>query len=75
MSKKDKDTKKLSAKKEKYVKFRKQKDINMNFTPFNFSDEEMKEVRDEEGRVEKFFKFNRKKDPHEIVARREIDKR
>ena len=67
--------KKISAKKEKYSKFKKTKEANASFTPYNFSDEEMKEVRDEETRVEKFFKFARKKEPHEIVMRREFDKR
>lgn len=75
MSKKDKEKKKLTAKKEKYLKYRKQKDAALNFVPYDFSEEELKEVRNEEKRLEKFFKFTRNSNPHEIVARREIDKR
>jgi hypothetical protein len=75
LSKKDKEKKKISAKKEKFLRYRKQKDSNINFVPFDFSDDELKEVRTEEKRVEKYFKFSRNKNPHEIVKRREIDKR
>lgn len=67
--------KKISAKKQKYAKFKKSKETNVSFTPYDFDDEELKEVRQEEDRIEKYFRFSRNKQPHEIVKRREVSKR
>ena len=57
------------------LKVKKAKESNLLFKPYDFSDDEIKEVRTEETRIEKYFKFNRNKEPHEIVPRKEVSKR
>lgn len=74
MGKKDKEKKKLSAKKEKYAKFRKEKG-NITFKTFELSEEEKQEARDTESRLEKFLRFNKHQPARNIVARKDLSKR
>lgn len=74
MGKKDKRTKKLSARKEKYAKFHKEKG-NLVFKAAELSDEERQEAREAETRLERFLKVNKNIPLKNIVARKDISKR
>ncbi|MCF7871935.1 hypothetical protein K9L97_02780 [Candidatus Woesearchaeota archaeon] len=75
MSGKKKKVKKVSAKKEKYAKFHREKPgaLDINFP--DLDDEQQKQKKIDEEKVEKFLRFNRNKPAPEIVERRMSDKR
>lgn len=66
MAKKDKKPKKVSAKKEKYLKFRKDKPATMDVSMPELSEEQMRQKREDEALIEKFLKFNKKRPEKEI---------
>jgi len=71
-----KKEKKISAKKQKYAKFKKAKPDNVGaFTSVDDPEMDAKSLKDEETRVEKFFRFTKNHNPHEINPRREVSKR
>jgi len=66
MAKKDKKAKKISAKKEKYLKFRKDKPATMDVSMPELSEEQMRQKREDESLIERFLKFNKKRPEKEI---------
>jgi hypothetical protein len=60
--KKDKKVKKVSAKKEKYAKFKKEK-LNVSLVMPDLDEDQTKQKRFDETKIEKFFKFNRSPPP------------
>jgi hypothetical protein len=56
-----KKVKKVSAKKEKYAKFRKEKPGTMDLTMPDLSPEESKQKQDDEMSINKFLRFNKNK--------------
>ncbi len=56
MGKKDKDKKKKNPKKEKYLKFRKEKPSNMTFTPSQITEEQQQQVKLNEERIGYYMK-------------------
>jgi hypothetical protein len=56
-----KKVKKISAKKEKYAKFRKEKPGTMDLTMPDLSTEEAKQKQDDEMSINKFLRFNKNK--------------
>ena len=75
MSKKNKKAKKVSVKKERYAKFRKEKPATVDITMPDLSDEQVKQKRSDEESINKFLRFSRNKPTGEIVKRREKSKR
>jgi len=75
MSRKNKNKpKKISAKKEKYKKFRKDKPA-MDISMPDLDAEKMKQARDDELRINKFLRFSKNKAPSEVNPRRAKSKR
>ncbi len=74
MAKKDK-SKKISAKKEKYLKFRKEKSTAVDLTPPELTDEQMRQKQDDERRISSFWRFSKNPPPKEVVERRMKSKR
>ncbi|MBN1156377.1 hypothetical protein JXA85_02080 [Candidatus Woesearchaeota archaeon] len=74
MGKKDKP-KKISAKKEKYLKFRKEKTTTMDWTPPALTDEQVKQKQEDEMKISKFMRFSRNPPPTEVVERKMRSKR
>ena len=66
MAKKDKKAKKISAKKEKYLKFRKDKPATMDVSMPELSEEQMRQKREDEALIERFLRFNRKREEKTI---------
>ncbi len=75
MSKKNKKPKKVSAKKERYVKFRKEKPAIVDISMPDLSDEQIKQKRTDEENINKHLRFSRNRPTREIVKRREKSKR
>ncbi|MCF7865932.1 hypothetical protein K9L67_02655 [Candidatus Woesearchaeota archaeon] len=76
MSKKNKNKpKKVSAKKERYSKFHKEKPGTLDIKFPDLDDEQQKQKKEDEEKMEKFLRFNRNKPASEIVERRMKDKR
>jgi hypothetical protein len=73
--KKNKGKKKLSAKKEKYTKFRKEKTTTFNFTPPELTPEQRAQRLEDEKTMAYSMRFGRNAPPKEIVERREKSKR
>lgn len=67
--------KKVSAKKEKYAKFRKEKPASVDITMPELSDEQIRQKREDEEKINRFLRFNRNRPTKEIVKRREKSKR
>jgi hypothetical protein len=61
MSKKSKkkETKKISAKKEKYLKFRKEKPSTLNFTTPELTPEQQKQKQVDEGKINSYLRYNK----------------
>jgi hypothetical protein len=51
--------KKVSVKKEKYAKFRKEKPAVMNFTTPDITPEQQKQRQEDEGKIGLFLRYNR----------------
>jgi hypothetical protein len=76
MSKKNKNKpKKISAKKEKYAKFKKDKPSGMDLSMPDLSEDEMKQKKEDELKIDRFIRFNRNPPPKEIVPRKALSKR
>jgi hypothetical protein len=67
--------KKSNLKKERYAKFHREKNSSLDLTMPDLTDEQIRERREDDTRFSKFMRFNKNKPPHEVVARREKDKR
>lgn len=67
--------KKVSAKKEKYAKFRKDKPGTLDITMPDLGADGQKLKMDNENKINRFLKSGRNKPPKEIVPRREKAKR
>lgn len=65
-SKKKKDKKKVSAKKEKYAKFHKDKPTNLDVSMPDLSEDERKQKQQDELKIAKFLRFNRNPPPKDI---------
>ena len=74
MAKKEKK-KKVSAKKERYAKFRKEKPATIDIAMPDLTDEQTKQKRDDEEKINKYLRFNRNPPPKPIVARKAKSKR
>lgn len=74
MGKKNKK-KKVSAKKERYKKFRKDKPGNMTFTTPDPTVDEMKQFKEGEARLEDFMKGRKPNPPRVINKRKLVSKR
>ncbi|MBW2982186.1 hypothetical protein KY343_04875 [Candidatus Woesearchaeota archaeon] len=75
MGKKNKKAKKVSAKRERYAKFRKEKPASVDITMPDLSDDQIKQKREDEEKINRFLRFNRNRPTGEIVKRREKSKR
>lgn len=76
MSKKKKDkTKKVSVKKEKYLKFRKEKQGAIDVTMPELTDEQAMQKRLDEQRINSFLRYNRRVPERFIVERKAKSKR
>ncbi len=68
MGRKDKP-KKISAKKERYMKFRKEKPTNLTVAPPELTDDQMKERKTDEQRINDFWRTYRRP-PQRFVSER-----
>ncbi len=59
MSKKNKKPKKVSAKKEKYAKFHKEKPSSIDLTMPDLSPEQTKQKQEDELKISRFLRFNK----------------
>lgn len=59
MGSKKKKLKKVNAKKERYAKFRKEKNVSMNLTMPDLTPEQSKEKQEAELRISRFLRFNK----------------
>ena len=76
MSKKNKNKpKKVSVKKERYAKFRKEKPGALNISMPDLSEEQVKQKREDELKIDRFTRFNKNPPLKEIVERRAKSKR
>ncbi|MFP4567587.1 MAG: hypothetical protein ACLFN8_01455 [Candidatus Woesearchaeota archaeon] len=75
MGKNKNKPKKVSVKKERYAKFRKEKPGALNIAMPDLSEEQVKQKREDETKIDKFLRFNRNPHPTEIVERRAKSKR
>lgn len=73
--KKDKKNKKVSAKKEKYAKFRREKSDKLDITMPELSEDEMKQKRNDETKIDRYLRFSKNSPPREINPRRAKSKR
>ena len=62
--------KKVSAKKEKYAKFRKDKPGTLDISMPDLSPEQVKQKREDESKIDRFLKFNKNKPTKEIKDRK-----
>ena len=76
MGKKNKNKpKKVSVKKERYAKFRKDKPGALNISMPDLTEEQQKQKREDEQKIDKHLRFNKNPKPREIVERKEKSKR
>ncbi|MCC7574604.1 hypothetical protein KO361_03350 [Candidatus Woesearchaeota archaeon] len=76
MGKKNKNKpKKVSVKKERYSKFRKDKPGVLNITMPDLSEEQQKQKRDDENKIDRFLRFAKNPPVKEIVERKVKSKR
>lgn len=76
MGKKSKNKpKKVSVKKERYAKFRKDKPGALNISMPDLSEEQVKQKREDENKIDRFLRFSRNPPTKEIVERRTKSKR
>lgn len=71
MSKKDKRPKKVSAKKEKYLKFRKEKPGTMDVSMPDLSDDQVRQKREDEMFINKFFRFSKNPPTKEVREKKD----
>ena len=76
MGKKSKNKpKKVSVKKERYVKFRKDKPGVLNIAMPDLSEEQVKQKREDESKIDRFLRFSKNPPIKEIVERKSKSKR
>lgn len=76
MSKKNKNKpKKVSVKKERYAKFRKDKPGTLNISMPDLSEDQAKQKREDETKIDRFLRFAKNPPSKEIVDRRAKSKR
>jgi hypothetical protein len=76
MGKKNKNkAKRINPKKEKYAKFHKEKSATLDVSMPDLSEEQVKQKREDEKRIDKYIRFNRNPPTKEIVLRRMLAKR
>ena len=76
MGKKNKNKpKKVSVKKERYAKFRKEKPGTLNISMPDLSEEQQKQKREDELKLERFLRFNRNPPTKDVVERKDKSKR
>jgi|GEM_PF-1274927 len=74
MSKKKKQ-KKSNPKRERYLKFHKEKSAVMDVSMPELNDDQMRQKREDESKIERYLKFSRNPPSKEIVERRMKSKR
>ena len=76
MGKKNKNKpKKISVKKERYAKFRKDKPGTLNIAMPDLTEEQQKQKRDDDLKVDRFLRFSKNPHPKEVVDRKAKSKR
>lgn len=76
MSKKNKKkTKKVSAKKEKYAKFRKEKPSAMDLTMPDLSQEESNQKQKDEDKINRFLRYNKNKPTLNVKQKKQEEKK
>lgn len=76
MGKKNKNKpKKVSVKKERYSKFHKEKPGTLDISMPDLSEEQTKQRKEDEVRIDKFLRFNKNAPAKEVVERRAKSKR
>lgn len=75
MGKKDKEKKKLSAKKQKYLKFRRDKPGTLDLKMPDLEDEIVKQRREDETSVERFWRYRPKAPEKFVNERKALSKR
>lgn len=75
MAGKKKKKKKVSAKKERYAKFHREKPGTLDIAFPDLTDEQMKQKKEDEAKLERHSRFNRNMPSKEIVERRAKSKR
>lgn len=67
--------KKVNAKREKYLKFRKEKSATPDISMPDLTEEQRKNKREDELEIDRHLRFSRNSPAHEVVKRREKSKR
>ena len=75
MSKKKKEKKKMSAKREKYAKFRKDKPSTINYTTPELTPEQQKQKQIDEAKINSFLRYNRNRPALSIREKKAKGKR
>jgi len=75
MGKKNKKAKKVSVKKERYAKFHREKPGTLDINFPDLDDEQQKQKKDDELKIERHLRFSRNKPVKEVVERRAKSKR
>lgn len=75
MGKSKNKPKKVSVKKEKYAKFRKDKPGALNISMPDLTEEQAKQKREDELKIDKYLRFTKNPPVKEIVERRAKSKR
>ena len=75
MSKKKDKAKKISAKKERYAKFRKEKPSSLTIEPPQLSEEQVQTRRLDEQRIDNFWRHYRRPPPRFVLERKAKSKR
>ena len=70
-----KKEKKANPKRERYSKFRKDKPGALDISMPDLSEDQMKQKRDDEDKINRFLRFNKNPFPKEIVERKAKSKR
>lgn len=70
-----KKQKKISVKKERYAKFRKEKPAALDISMPDLDEEQRKQKQQDEEKIRRHIGFSRNRPPHEIVKRKEKSKR
>ncbi len=76
MGKKNKNKpKKVSVKKERYAKFRKEKPGTLNISMPDLSEDQARQKREDEQKIDKFLRFSKNPPAKDVVERRSKSKR
>lgn len=75
MSKKKKEKKKVSAKREKYAKFKKDKPSNLNFSTPELTPEQQKQKQEDESKIARFLRFSKNRPVLSIKEKKAREKK